>query len=57
MLLAEEDVTYMQAIAKKANRYLAIHAPQAHDTMVGALLAISEPEEDCVATATANRNR
>jgi hypothetical protein len=55
VLLAEEDATNMRAVAEKADRYLAIHAPQAHDSVVAAIPAASESEEDCVAAATAGR--
>jgi hypothetical protein len=57
VLLAEEDATNMRAIPEKADRNLAIHAPQAHDTMVAALPAGSESEKDCVAAATANKGK
>jgi hypothetical protein len=47
----------MWAIAEKADPYLAIQAPQAHDTMVAAIPVVSESEEDCLAAATANRSK
>jgi hypothetical protein len=39
VLLAEEDAANKRAIAEKADRYMAIHAPQAHDSVVAAATA------------------
>jgi hypothetical protein len=53
VLLAEEDAAELRATAGKADRFLAIHSPQAHDTMLAALPASSKAEEEAVTAAAA----
>jgi hypothetical protein len=53
VLLAEEDTAELRATAKKAVRFLAIHSPQAHKTMLAALPASSEAEKEAVTAAAA----
>jgi hypothetical protein len=55
VLLAEEDVADMRALAEKADRFMAIHAPQAHDSSVAAMAASPDSEDETVAAATAGR--
>jgi hypothetical protein len=53
VLLAEEDAAELRATAEKADRFLAIHSPQAHDTVLAALPASSDAEEEAVTAAAA----
>jgi hypothetical protein len=53
VLLAEEDAAELRATAEKADRFLAIHSPQAHDTLLAALPASSEAEDEAVTAAAA----
>jgi hypothetical protein len=55
VLLAEEDMADMRALAKKADRFMAIHAPQSHDSTVAAMAASPDSEDDTVAAATTGR--
>jgi hypothetical protein len=52
VLLAGEDVADMRALAEKADRFMAIHAPQSHDSSVA---ASPDSEDETVAAATAGR--
>ena len=55
VLLAEEDAADMRALAEKADRFMALHAPQSHDSSVAAMAASPDSEDDTVAAATAGR--
>jgi hypothetical protein len=57
VLLAEEDAAELRATAEKADRFLAIYSPQAHDTVLAALPASSEAEDEAVAAAAAGRGQ
>jgi hypothetical protein len=55
VLLAEEDVADMRALTEKADRFMAIQAPQSHDSTVAAMAASPDSEDDTVAAATAGQ--
>jgi hypothetical protein len=57
VLLAEEDAVELQATAEKTDLFLAIHSPQAHNTMLAALPASSEAEKEAVTAARASRGQ
>jgi hypothetical protein len=53
VLLANDDTANMRAIAEKADRYLALQAPQAHESSLAAITQPAESDkEDTVAAAT-----
>jgi hypothetical protein len=56
VLLADDDTANMRAIAEKADRYLALHTLQAHESSLAAITQPAESEEDdTVAAATAQQ--
>jgi hypothetical protein len=57
ILLAQEDAAELWVTAKKADRFLAIHSPQAHNKVLAALPASSEAEEEAVTANAAAAGR
>jgi hypothetical protein len=55
VLLAKEDVANMRAITEKADRFMAIHAPQSHDSTVAAMSTTPHSEDVTVAATTASQ--
>jgi hypothetical protein len=57
VLLSEDDPADMRAIADKADRLIAMHVPQGHDTCA-AVSSVKEPDQDLVAaTGSARRKK
>jgi hypothetical protein len=57
VLLADDDTANMRAIAEKADRYLVLHTPQAHESSLVAITQPAESEEDDTMAATTAQQR
>jgi hypothetical protein len=58
VLLADEEYTDIRALAAKADRFMVLHSPQAHELSLAAMtLNADSSEDETVAAATTNRGK
>jgi hypothetical protein len=57
VLLSEDDPANMRAIAEKADRLIAMHVPQSHDTCAAVATADSSEDAEVVAALQGARSR